>query len=419
MTIAEDGAPSPPAGDPGWLEQARPRLRHAVHVGPALTMGASTVHFVADGETRAYLRVGPREAFLMTRLDGSRSLAEIGVEYATLFGRRLAAEHWQQLMSLLASRGLLEPADPARLDRIRETAERTRRSEGRTPLLRRMPIPGAVGLVAPAARGLGWLLRPFVAVPLGLAGITVCVLVALNFATVYAPLERGSSWPVTLAALLISWIMIGLHEIGHGVACHRYGGRPTEIGLMWRFPFLAFYCKVDDVVTFRKASHRVATSFAGVYVNLVTLVPVGLLWLWGPDSGRSHDLAAALLLFGTVTVLVNLLPVLQLDGYHMLEHATSTFRLQSESARFTMAFLRHGPAGIGGYPRRARWIHTGYTLLAAAVIGPALFLLVRLWFGTLAGLWGPVAAALVLLAEAVLVIAFLRWAVRRRRPAAD
>lgn len=404
--------------DPAWLEEARPRLRPAVRVGPPLRRGPATVHIVADTETLAYVQVGPREAFLMARLDGKRSLAQIGVEYAERFGRRLAVEHWQQLLSLLAVRGLVEPADPAQLERIRTEVALARRSHGRSPLLWRMPIPRVAELVPSIARWTGWLLNPFVAVPLALAGVAVCVLVARDWATLYAAVRQGpSQWSVVIPSLLLAWIMTGCHELGHGVACHRFGGRPTQIGLMWRFPLIALYCKVDDVVTFHRPRHRVMTSFAGVYVNLILLVPVGAWWLWGPDSGWSRSVGAALLLFGACSVVFNLMPVLRLDGYHMLEHATSTIDLQSESLRFTAAFLRHGPAGVRGYPRAARWIYAGYTLLAAAIVGPVLFLIVRLWFVTLAGWWGGPAAALVLLGEALLLAAFLRWALRRRRSA--
>jgi putative peptide zinc metalloprotease protein len=219
---------------------------------------------------------------------------------------------------------------------------------------------------------------------------------------------------VRLLGFLIAWITIGFHEIGHGVACKRYGGQPTQIGLMWRFPFVAFYCKVDDVVAFDRRSHRVATAFAGIYVNLACLVPAGLLWQWGPGSSWLHSLTSVLLLFGTATVTVNLLPVLHLDGYHMLEHATSTYQLQWESARFAGAVLRHGRAGLSGYPPRVRWIYAGYAVLCAAILGTGLFFLLRLWYSTLAGLWGRPAAALLLLAEAVLIAAFLRRAVRHR-----
>jgi len=413
VTVSHGGAPLPPASAPAWLDEARPRLRPAVRVGPALTRGPATIHFVADRDTQAYLQVGPREAFLMARLDGTRTLSEIGADYAMRFGRRLAVTHWQQLMSLLASRELLDPANPARLGQIREKAALARRSAGRSPLRWRLPIPRAVDLVSPVARRLGWLLRPAIAVPLALAGIVVCAFSLVNFGTLYTA-QSQTSWPVRLLGLLIAWVTIGFHELGHGVACQRYGGRPTQIGLMWRFPFVAFYCKVDDVVAFDRRSHRVATAFAGIYVNLACLVPAGLMWQWGPGSGWLHSLTSVLLLFGTATVTVNLLPVLHLDGYHMLEHATSTYQLQWESARFAGAVLRHGRAGLSGYPPRVRWIYAGYAVLCAAILGTGLFFLLRLWYSTLAGLWGRPAAALLLLAEAVLIAAFLRRAVRRR-----
>ncbi|MDX3103483.1 M50 family metallopeptidase [Nonomuraea angiospora] len=404
MTVTGDDT-----SEAAWLEDARPRLRSAVRVGPALARGPATIHYVADAQTRAYFQVGPREAFLMRRLDGARSLADLGAEYAGRFGRRLDAAHWQRLLGLLADRRLLDPAGPDELARMREKAELARRSEGHSALHWRVPIPGAARLVPAVGRRAGWLLHPVLAAPLAVAGLVVCVLVTLNWSALYAEVRPG--WGV-LAALL-AWLMYAVHELAHGVACHRYGGLPTQIGVMWRFPLMAPYCKVDDVVTFPRAWQRVATAFAGVYVNLALLVPLGALWLWGPDGPR--PLVAALLLSGATIVLVNLLPVLRLDGYHMLEHATSTADLQGESFRFAAAFLRHGPAGVRAYPRRARWLHASYTLVSVAVLAPVAFLVVRLWFETLAGLWGAKAAVLVLGAEAVLVGVLLRWWVLRRQ----
>ncbi|GAB1820103.1 hypothetical protein [Herbidospora sp. RD11066] len=392
-----------------WLEQTRPRLRASVRIGPPLLKGATSVHYVADPETTAYLQVGPREAFLMARLDGTRTPHEIGLDYAAEFGKRLGPENWQQLFTLLGSRGLLEPADPSLVATLRERAETTRHAEGRTALLWRLPIPGALALVSPVTRALGWLLNPVLAMVLGLAGLSVCVLVALNWVSLYDSLGRVPWW-LTALGLVISWLMIGLHEFGHAIACHRYGGKATQIGFMWRFPLIAPYCKVDDVVTFGPARHRVMTSFAGIYVNLVAILPFGALWLWGPPW--AHDLATTLLLFGTVTVLVNLLPVLQLDGYHMLEHATSTIGLQSESFTFAVLAVQGKAAG---YPTRAKWLYSLYVLVTLAILLPVAWLLGSIWFDTLEGLWGPVAATLVLVAEAVVVAAFLTWAVRRRR----
>ncbi|TCM51237.1 M50 family metallopeptidase [Kribbella sp. VKM Ac-2568] len=403
-----------------WLTEARPALRESVHVGPGLLKGTSVVHIVGDRETHAFLRVGPREAFLMAQLDGTRTLADIGVAYAEQFGKRLGEAHWTQLLGLLHSHALIEPAAPEQLEAVREKTELARRAAGRSPLLWRRPVPGAADLVVPLARRIGWLLHPLAAVPLALAGTAVAVFVLLRWSMLWTAVsESPSRSTAAVVGLLVGWVVIAGHEFFHGIACVRYGGRPTEIGVMWRFPMIAPYCKVDDVVTFPRPGQRVVTSFAGVYVNLVALIPFAALWWWGPQSGWWHGLAAALLLFGVVAALANLIPVLKLDGYHMLEHATSTSNLQGESFRFAGAFLRHGPSGIAAYSRRARRIYAGYALLATAILGPALVLLIRSWYLTLADLWSPLTAIAVLVGEAVVVGGLLRWAVVWRRRATE
>ncbi|MGC4937267.1 hypothetical protein [Kribbella sp. DT2] len=407
---------SAPVAD-DWLTVARPVLRSTVEVGPGLLKGAQVVHIVGDRETSAFLRVGPREAFLMRQLDGSRTLAEIGVLYAEQFGKRLAAAHWQQLLTMLAGHALIEPAQPDRLSEIRAKAEETRRANGRSPLLWRRPIPGAAELAVRLAGRLGWMLRPLVAVPLAGLGLAVAAYTLVEWTQLWSAMTSNPSrWTATVVGLLIAWLVIAAHEVFHGIACVRYGGRPTEIGVMWRFPMIAPYCKVDDVVTFGRPAHRVVTAFAGIYVNLVALLPFAALWWWGPQSGWWHGLAAVVLLFGVASALVNLVPVLKLDGYHMLEHATSTTNLQTESFRYIGAVLRRA---TGEYPARGRVVYPLYAAVSVAILLPLVVVVLRTWYLTLSDLWGPAAAVAVLVGEAVIAGLVLRWAVRRRRTATE
>ncbi|MFE3627822.1 peptidase M50, partial [Streptomyces goshikiensis] len=107
--------PSPAPGPAGLLGH-RPALRPDVLLSAPLLNGPATVHLVKDPVSGASFEIGPKEFFLVSRLDGSRSLAEIGAAYAQAFGRRLGEGNWQQLLALLGTRRLLAggaaPAPP-------------------------------------------------------------------------------------------------------------------------------------------------------------------------------------------------------------------------------------------------------------------------------------------------------------------
>ncbi|MGW3731062.1 peptidase M50, partial [Streptomyces sp. NPDC000851] len=88
----------------------RPRLRPDILLSAPLLRGAATVHLIRDPADGSSFEVGPKEYFLISRLDGERSLEEISGEYAAAFGRRLGETNWQQLLGLLGTKRLLAGA---------------------------------------------------------------------------------------------------------------------------------------------------------------------------------------------------------------------------------------------------------------------------------------------------------------------
>ncbi|MET7615097.1 peptidase M50, partial [Streptomyces seoulensis] len=92
----------------GTFLASRPRVRPDLVAGPRLVRGAARIHLLKDPRTGRRLELGPKEHFLVSRLDGSRTLEEIGGEYAGAFGARLGEAQWGQLLRLLHGRGLLD-----------------------------------------------------------------------------------------------------------------------------------------------------------------------------------------------------------------------------------------------------------------------------------------------------------------------
>ncbi|MBY8872565.1 M50 family metallopeptidase [Micromonospora sp. PLK6-60] len=393
----------------------RPRLRPGVLLGPGQWRGEKLVHHVKDPQTGWYYRIGPREHFLLTRMDGTRTLDELAAEYAEVFGRRLGPESWQQLFAMLRRRQLLDGAtDPAELARLTATAAENAARHKRGPLSARLPLLDPERLFSrllPALRPVftWWFVLPALAAVLALAGY-----VALHLPELIGVVGGGHRPLVAvLAAVVITWAVVFLHECAHGLTCRHFGGRVTEIGVMWRFPMLAPYCKVDDVVLF-SPRRRVATAFAGVFVSMLALLPFAATWIWGPPAGVLHDLSGTILLFGTVTAAVNLVPFLRLDGYYMLSHALNLVDLRADSYQFYGRLLRGGWRAVTGYRTRDRVVYASYGLASLLFGLTLLVLLVRFWYVSLATWVGPFWAVAILVAEAVLVVAALGWLHRRR-----
>lgn len=393
----------------------RPRLRPDVRLGPAQRRGEGVVHHVKDPRTGWYYRIGPREHFLLSRMDGRRSLDELGAEYAATFGRRLGEESWRQLFGMLHQRQLLDGAtDEAALARLAATAARNAARTRRGPLLARFPLFDPDRMFARVGPWLAVLFRPGFVVPALLAVLALAGYVGYAWSGLAEAAFAGPrGWLTIVPGVLVAWAIVFLHESAHGLTCWHFGGRVREIGLMWRFPMLAPYCKVDDVVLLTPG-RRVATAFAGVFVSMLALLPFAGLWALAPEGHPVRRLAASVLVFGTVTAGINLVPFLRLDGYYMLSHALNLADLRGESYRFYGRLLRGGPAAVSGYPRRDAVAYASYGA-ASVVFGlTVIVLLVRFWHASLTTWFGSTWATLLLVAEGILLALLLGYAARRR-----
>ncbi|MFE9691012.1 hypothetical protein [Micromonospora sp. NPDC005806] len=393
----------------------RPRLRAGVVLGAGQWRGEKLVHHVKDPETGWFYRIGPREHFLLSRMDGTRTLDDLATEYAATFRRRLGPENWQQLFGMLHQRQLLDgAADPAAIARLTSAAAEGAARSRRGPLSARWPLydpdrffDRLLPRLAPLFSW--WFVLPALLVVLAVAGY-----VAVRLPVLLDGVGGDRPLAAIVASLAITWVIIFLHECAHGLTCRHFGGRGTEIGVMWRFPMLAPYCKVDDIVLFTPR-RRVATAFAGVFVSMLALVPFAALWIWGAP-GALHDLAGTMLLFGTATAALNLVPFLRLDGYYMLSHALNLGDLRADTYRFYGRLLRHGPGAVRGYRLRDRVAYALYGVASLAFAATVLTLLVHYWYVSLARWVGAGWAVAILVAEA-LVLAALAGHLARRRAA--
>ncbi len=430
------------------LLAARPRIAAHVVLGPELTRGPAVIHLLKDGRDGRRMEVGPKEYFIIARLDGTRSLEEIGQAYAERFGARLGEAQWGQMLRLLHSRRLLDDGSAAR---AQGTATASASGSGTPAAAAPSPadptgpadgtrrstlLNGHTRLVADAPRLMDRLYAATPAVarrPSGLAVLGAAVLALLVGIGAHAgelvrQTARTVHQPVLLLAVgCVLWVSLAVHELAHGLLARACGGRVVEIGLRWRLMATYLYCEVADVRFFPHRRQQVATAAAGAVANLVFLLPWYPLWALLPQHAQARTPLGALLLLGTAMALLNLVPLPPLDGYKALCYGLGCVELATGSRAFVQllgaAALRRGP-GVAAYRTRLRLVYGGYALLCAALAvaflagcGPALrILLPERWAG--AAPYVPLAVAAAALLLWALGLVGRRLHGRRRQDAA-
>ncbi|MFJ9687453.1 site-2 protease family protein [Streptomyces bacillaris] len=361
--MSASGAPGAPGG-PGaaaGLAAYRPELRPRVLLSDPLLDGAATVHLIKDTGSGNSFKVGPKEHFLIARMDGERSLGEIGEEYAGEYGRRLGDAHWQQILTLLGTKGLLA-GTPAQAAPVTPPEPRTL-LRGTLPL-----VADADATTARLHRVLGFLLTPWAMGPLLVLVVAMEALVIAHSGELLTAVRELFTNPVLLTGTaILLWVSTALHELAHGVVARHYGGRVAEIGLRWRLPAVIMYCTVDNYLYLKGRWPRIATALAGAVMNLLFLLPFCALWLLAPLDDATREAISALLLLGSVQAFAMLVPLPPLDGYKIAGQLAGATGLAASTGPYLRLALRRAPEAAA-YPRRARIAYPAYALSTVLVL---------------------------------------------------
>jgi putative peptide zinc metalloprotease protein len=307
---------------------------------------------------------------LLRAFDGGRAVDEIAPSVVGPAGAangdrlRRAIEH-------LVRSGLLEPELPAPIapppPRTRRLIERLRafnpfyirlRTIDPTPLLRRVqPI-----------------LSPLFTLPallVFLAAIGGAVwLIADNSRRFYGSFfafRAFSSWTLAYAVLCAATV---LHELSHAVACRRYGGEVREMGILLYFLQIGAYCNVTDAWLMPNRRHRIIVSLAGVYVEGFLFAIAIAVWAATAWFSPANKLAFVLAVILATRVVLNLFPLLKLDGYFVLSDLVNVPNLRPKAFAYVLSWLpRFGRPDIQRAPVARRLLLGTYGVLALATVG--------------------------------------------------
>jgi len=370
------------------LSQAfRPHIRADIVFGPPMREGNTIVYHMKDTYTNWFYRIRSREYFLISRMDGTKTLEEIGAEYARTFHRRLNAQSWAQLFSLLEKRSLLlEGTDTEKLERLKAAAKMQRRKKRRGILFWCFPLLDPDRFLARLLPRMRFAFHPAFVYPalisIGLLEIFYIFHAQTAEADVRWGLSHGQSVPVVLLLSALVALFLVVHELAHGLACKYFGGSIQEMGVGWLWIYPIAYCKIDDVVLFHNRWHRVYTAFAGVFVNLLMIIPFAALWWLNPEHSSARTIGILVFSWNNFLALSNLFLFAPLDGSLMLSYALNIIDLRKHGYTIWLqgvkkVFLRKQGNSIH-YQGYTRYIYLIYGLLSMIAfvmcIGYILFL---------------------------------------------
>ncbi len=281
---------------------------------------------VKDPVALRYFQLREEEYTVLRSLDGRASLADIATRFCQRFApRRVTEVGVHRFLASLHDMGLVVSDHPGQTGPL---LERRRRGD------RRAMLAAASSLLAIRVPGIdprcflrwvypfvAWIFHPLcIATCLGMMlAALVTVLVNSDELTARLPHAQAFFNPANLPwlAVCLAGVKV-LHELGHAMACRRFGCECHEIGLMFLVFTPCLYCDVTDSWTLPNKWQRMTITAAGLYVELLLAAVATFFW-WVTVDGLFHSLCLDVMFVCSAgTFLINGNPLLRYDGYYLL-----------------------------------------------------------------------------------------------------
>jgi CRP-like cAMP-binding protein/Zn-dependent protease len=375
------------------IADQRPRMRDGCEVKVFRLRWGNDYAMLARDDRELHYRLEVWEAELLPKMDGSRTVGELVVERME-GGGGLDAEPVTDLVLALYSGGFLDPAPIPTDELIADRLDPS--SPGRKKLKRfgktlSIDWKGADRLVRFCYR---YVLRPFFSWPVAFVSSVVAVagLVAFLDVAIARDFKLGSKNAAVESGILLAlaFFLTFMHELGHAVVISRYDRKVKSAGFMIYFGAPAFFVEATDSLMLDRRQ-RILQSSAGPFTELVIAGVAGLALFLFP-GGPLADLLYKFALLNYLVIFLNLIPLLELDGYWILSDLIQVPDLRPRSLQFVQHDLWHKlhsrerltpqEWGLGGYAV-AGIAFTIFSFITAFIFWNVIFgeLILTLWRG--------------------------------------
>lgn len=286
-----------------------------------------------------YHRLQVEQYKILELLDGSRSLEQVRDDLKVFFPTlQVTLSDIQQLITDLHKKALVSSDRPGQGAAVVRERRKERKQKLKQTLMSLMylRLPGwdpeqTLRWMYPYLKWLFW--KPLVWTTITFV-VSGWLMLGANFAEFQSRLPEFQSffgWP----NLIYLWATLGIakiiHEFGHGLSCHHYGGECHEMGVMLLVFSPCLYCDVTDSWMMKDKWHRIIIGAAGMYIEVV-LSAIAIYAWWLTKPGMLHYLALNTFFVTTITtVIFNANPLMRFDGYYMMSDFLEIPNLRAKS----------------------------------------------------------------------------------------
>jgi putative peptide zinc metalloprotease protein len=186
-----------------------------------------------------------------------------------------------------------------------------------------------------------------------------------------------------LAEFWILFLILGFfHESAHGLTCKHYGAEVHGMGFHLIFLTPAFFVDVSEAWVYANRWQRLVTIIAGIWVEMIFCAIATIVWWGTPPGSDAHDLAyKIMLLTGIAVIVVNMNPLIKLDGYYAFSELIGFSDIKEKSTTYLSGLVRGKifrlPVEAEFVPRRRRAGYILYAVLSGIYSYSLLYTVIR------------------------------------------
>ncbi len=334
------------------------KLRSDLTVSEHKTIDGSSF-VIKEPNSGNFFRLGEAEHFIVQQFDGKTPADDIRKRGEEKFEAEISKETLDAFVAQLQKRGLLERED--------QKPKKTKKRISGNPLYARFRAIDPTRLFDHMLPRLWFFFTPsFVVLSASLILLATGTIIA-HRSEFLADLSHFhfSSLPLLMSVI---FVVAAAHECAHGLTCRHFGGEVHEIGFMLIYFQPAMYCNVSDAWLFPEKSKRLWVGFAGPYFESFIWALSVFVWRVTDVETWINNIALIIVATSGVKILLNIHPLVKLDGYYLLSDYLEIPNLRRRSFKYVGDLLRicFGiPATMAeGLAPRLRRIYLVYGVLA-------------------------------------------------------